>query len=224
MHLPSNLNEQQIWGGEQFPIQSDNIDENLDNHDQMTFVGHGQHVSCPLEPSQGNLIASSSNDLFHPVSSIPYSHSYHLPNVLYNPNPRYNAYNIMHTIKEIVVFFLPILLLLLLTMTLCLRFLHLCLMTYRLPLHLHLTISLLMGWVHHHRSLILLFLISIFSITVRNPHMTLLHIITKHFPSPLNIMPHIHLIKIIIIYLGLLLLLFLQLLPLFSLFQRLYLL
>lgn len=93
-----------------------------------------------------------------------------------------------------------------------------------IPLHLYLPIFLLIGWVLLHRSLlVLLFLISIFLITIRNPHIQLLLHITEFIPQPSRSLPHFILIKRIIICIGFLLLLFLRLLPLFTLFQRLYL-
>ena len=92
MQSPSHLNEQQIWGGDQFPDrQITTVD---DDYEQPTLIGHGQHVPRFREPSQGNFIASNSDDVFHPLSGDPSSYTFRLPDVPYNPNPRYsNAYN-----------------------------------------------------------------------------------------------------------------------------------
>ena len=73
------------------PTLSADNDKDLDSHEQPTLVGH--RPPRFHDPSQGNFVASSSYDLFHLTSGIPHSYSYHLPNVLYNLNPRYHAYN-----------------------------------------------------------------------------------------------------------------------------------
>ena len=121
--------------------------------------------------------------------------------------------------------YLLILCLLLLTI-ICISLFH-ChrFIRYRIPLHLYLPIFLLSDWVHYHQSLlVLLSLISIFLITIRNPHIKILLRIVKLIPRPSRLVPHISIIKMIIICIGFLLLLFLHQLPLFILFQRLYLL
>ena len=126
-----------------------------------------------------------------------------------------------HIIGNIVEFFL------LLPPIIILSFLSLLylLMTYKFQLHLHLEIWLLVGWVHHHRSLlVLLFIISLFLITVLNPHLSILRQIGRSIPRPSHLNPHIALIRMIVICIGLFLLHRLRRLALFTLYQRLYLL
>ena len=42
---------------------------------------------------QAGFIASNSNDLFHPIPGNPITHTFTLPDVPFNPNPRYHTYN-----------------------------------------------------------------------------------------------------------------------------------
>ena len=91
MQSSSPLNEQHIWGGDQFTSHSGGTDNT--RQDGTTVVGHGHHAKRFREPSQGGIIASVSDDLFHPTSHLPSSNTFRLPNVPFNPNPRYNMHN-----------------------------------------------------------------------------------------------------------------------------------
>ena len=217
MQSSSSLNEQHIWGGNQFTPQSGGTDNT--RREDATVVGHGHRTTRFSELPQGGIVASASDDLFHPTSNVPSSDTFSLPNVQTSL-----SIQILAIIYINAMVYLPILCLILLIIILLSRF-HLCLLViYRLPLHLSLPIIHLIGWVHHHRSLlILIFLISIYLITVRNPHIPLLLLITEFIPRPSHFHPHITLIKEILFCMAFLLLLFLRLLPLFILFQRLYL-
>ena len=73
------------------PTHPADDNEVSNDHDKTTLIGQRAHRLC--EPSRGNFVASSSDDLFHPTSDIPSSLSFHLPNVPFNPHPHYNAYN-----------------------------------------------------------------------------------------------------------------------------------
>ena len=94
MHSPLHFNEQQVWGGDQFPIPTDDSDE--DKHEEATLIGHTQHGTRFHDPPQGNFIASTSDDLFRPHTGDPSTYTFHLPNIPFNPNPCYNAYNHKH--------------------------------------------------------------------------------------------------------------------------------
>ena len=64
MHSTSDSNEQQIWGGEQFTNHTD--DDTEGRHEEETLIGHTQHGARFREPLQGNIVASTSDDLFRP--------------------------------------------------------------------------------------------------------------------------------------------------------------
>ena len=100
MQSSSSLNEQHIWGGEQF-THSDRTSDT--RRGETTVVGRGRRTKRSREPSQGGIIASVSDDLFHPSSHLPTSNTFHLPNVPFNPNPRYN----MHTRRGVPTYPLP---------------------------------------------------------------------------------------------------------------------
>ena len=63
--------------------------DDTDNHsgEQSTVIGHGHRSKHFCEPPQGGIVASTSDDLFHPVSHFPSSQTFHLLNVPFNPNP-----------------------------------------------------------------------------------------------------------------------------------------
>lgn len=91
MQSPLSFNDQQSWGGQRFRPGPMGSPTAIDEQDPRTFVPHGrqdtQHQPLPL----GGVIASSSDDLFHPVSHLPSSSVYALPDV---PIPsRFRAHN-----------------------------------------------------------------------------------------------------------------------------------
>ena len=90
MQSSSSLNEQHIWGGDQFTPRSGGT--NNTRREDTTVVGHGHHTKRFSEPPQGGIVASASDDLFHPTSNVPSSDTFSLPNVPFNPNPRYNLH------------------------------------------------------------------------------------------------------------------------------------
>ena len=59
--------------------------------DQPTLVAHGRRDNRIQPLSQAGFIASSSDNLFHPVPARPPSHAYTLPNVPLHP--RFSTYN-----------------------------------------------------------------------------------------------------------------------------------
>ena len=91
MQPSSSLNEQHIWGGDQFAPHSGETSDTT--REDTTVVGHGRRGRRFRAPSQGGIIASVSDDLFHPTSHLPSSNTFRLPNVPFNPNPRYNMHN-----------------------------------------------------------------------------------------------------------------------------------
>ena len=83
------INEQHIWGGAQLgPLPGNTSDS---REQQMTNIVH--RTTCFSEPPQGGFVASYSDNLFHPTSQIPSSNTFTLPNVPFNPNPRYSLRN-----------------------------------------------------------------------------------------------------------------------------------
>ena len=91
MQSSSSLNEQHIWGGDQFTPRSGGTGNT--GREETTVIGHGQHTKHFRGPPQGGIVASVSDDLFHPTSNVPSTNTFHLPNVPFNPNPRYNLHN-----------------------------------------------------------------------------------------------------------------------------------
>lgn len=95
MQTPTNLNEQHIWGG-QLP-QSRPFSVSEDEGEQMTIVTHQLHAGhqdsqfCPSSPA--GFVASNSDDLFNPTMGGPTLYAFNLPDVPFNPNPHYHAYN-----------------------------------------------------------------------------------------------------------------------------------
>jgi hypothetical protein len=62
-------------------------------HEQATLVGHIQQDSRVQSMPQGGIIASTSDSLFHPVSNVPSSHTFTLPDIPFNPALHHHAYN-----------------------------------------------------------------------------------------------------------------------------------
>ena len=88
---PPNLNDQHNWGGHAFhppSVTSPTVDNGLN---QATIVAHGRHDTRAQPLSQAGVIASSSDNLFHPVPNIPSLSAFTLPPV--PSNPPYHAYN-----------------------------------------------------------------------------------------------------------------------------------
>ena len=93
MQTPPNMNDQQSWGGQLYQ-QPPPVSSPISN-DQPTLIAPARpdapvYVAQPL--TQAGFLASSSNNLFHPVSNVPpSSYVYFLPNV--PSNPCYHTYN-----------------------------------------------------------------------------------------------------------------------------------
>jgi hypothetical protein len=83
---PAGVNEQQVWGGTVFhyPDSSSNL-----NIEQPTLAGPQDPGSVIPSSSQAGIIASSSDDLFHPDPGGPSFVPYRLP-----PVPNIPAYNL----------------------------------------------------------------------------------------------------------------------------------
>jgi hypothetical protein len=78
---PTHLNEHHIWGGPSLD-QQDMISDN-----QQTLIGNqGPMTGIPATSSQAHLLASSSDNLFHPTPSGPPPLPYSLPPVPSFPN------------------------------------------------------------------------------------------------------------------------------------------
>ena len=82
---PPNLNNQHLWGGERYrPPSVESSARNL--------MEHGRRPQT-LPESRHGVIASSSDDLFHPhTNTVTLSHPYTLPNPPFLPDPHYDAY------------------------------------------------------------------------------------------------------------------------------------
>ena len=83
MQTPPNLNEQHLWGGQRLHPFPDNTQTDDDEQEKTTLVGHGQQDLRLRHSSHAGFIASSSDNLFNPVSDGP--HTFQLPNVPLNP-------------------------------------------------------------------------------------------------------------------------------------------
>lgn len=91
MQTPTNINNQQVWGGQSYPLGSS----------ADTVGPQAQHTLLPRErqeprfrpSSQAGFIASDSDDLFHPAPGGPSSRVFHLPDVPLPPHPRFRAYS-----------------------------------------------------------------------------------------------------------------------------------
>ena len=91
MQTPTNLNDQHAWGGQPFHRIHSESSASVTEQDQTTMVVHGRQ-DAPVHPlSQAGVIASSSDNLFHPVPNVPSSHIFNLPTVL-SPS-RHHVYN-----------------------------------------------------------------------------------------------------------------------------------
>ena len=105
METPANLNDQHAWGGQ--PFQHTPADSSLiaNEQDQATLVARGQQNAQVPSLSQPEVIASSSENLFHPVSHDPSAYVFKLPDV--PSNPRFHAYNPIDTFQRPVTYRSP---------------------------------------------------------------------------------------------------------------------
>ena len=88
MDNSNNLNEHHIWDGQYIQNAQHISPRNGSENDQATLV------PPQLRPSsQSSFVASSSDNLFHPVPGATTSCIFTLPNVPFNPNPHYHAFN-----------------------------------------------------------------------------------------------------------------------------------
>jgi hypothetical protein len=90
MQSPSNLDNQQDWGGEDFRTGSSNNDQTIRTHGTHGELGSG------VPSSQRGFIASNSDNLFHPAPVVP-AYVFNLPDVPLNPHPYYNTYHQNHS-------------------------------------------------------------------------------------------------------------------------------
>ena len=88
MQTPPNLNNQQVWGGQQFRTASSDNDQTIRIHGAREELGN-------VPSSQRGFIASDSDDLFHPTP-VASSYVFNLPEVPSNPHPYYNTYHQNH--------------------------------------------------------------------------------------------------------------------------------
>ena len=98
METPANLNNQHAWGGQPFQPTPADSSPITNEQDQATLVARGQQ-NAQIQPlSQTGFIASSSENLFHPVSHDPSSYVLKLPNI--PSNPRFYAYDPLDTFQR----------------------------------------------------------------------------------------------------------------------------
>ena len=65
MQTPPDLNNQQIWGGRRFRTRSSDDDQTIRTH------GAQEEIVEHVPSSQRGILASDSDDLFHPTSGAP---------------------------------------------------------------------------------------------------------------------------------------------------------
>jgi hypothetical protein len=92
MQTPPNLDNQQDWGGERYRPYPDEPQTTGDEDEQITLIGRPQEDPRAHPLLQAGFIASSSDNLFNPVSMGPSSHTYRLQNIPLNPITRPSAY------------------------------------------------------------------------------------------------------------------------------------
>ena len=85
METPANLNDQHAWGGQPFQSMLADSSPITNEQDQVTLVARGQQNAQVPSLSQAEVIPSSSENLFHPVSHDPSAYVFKLPNVPSNP-------------------------------------------------------------------------------------------------------------------------------------------
>ena len=98
MQTPPNLNDQHAWGGKPFRhsiLHSDHSDSpeavlekdrqtvsSAVTEQDQTIIGRVPQDNAQVNPmSQAGFVASSSDNLFHPVTNVPSSHVFSLPNI-----------------------------------------------------------------------------------------------------------------------------------------------
>jgi hypothetical protein len=91
MQTPTNFNDQDAWGGQQY--EPEGLLTDTDDDNQATVVAHGQQEGRFRPFSQAGFIPSSSDNLLNPISEDPSSYVFNLPEVTRNPRPRHHAYN-----------------------------------------------------------------------------------------------------------------------------------
>jgi hypothetical protein len=98
MQTPPNLNDQHNWGGQRFHAISTVSPTIPNEQDQPTLVARGRQDTQAQPLSQAGFIASSSDNLFHPVPAVPSSYVFTLPNI--PSDPRIHAYNPTNTFQH----------------------------------------------------------------------------------------------------------------------------
>lgn len=100
MQTPTNLNNQQAWGGQDFRYIPEGSSGEADEQDH-TFVLRERRESRLRPSSQAGFIASNSDDLFHPAPGGLCSRIFTLPDIPSHPTLRYHAYSQeMHTLRS----------------------------------------------------------------------------------------------------------------------------
>ena len=92
-------------GGQPFQHMPADSSPIANEQDQATLVARGQQNAQVPSLSQPEVIASSSENLFHPVSHDPSAYVFKLPNV--PSNPRFHAYNPIDTFQRLVTYRSP---------------------------------------------------------------------------------------------------------------------
>ena len=98
MQTSLSLNDQQHWGGQRFQPASATSPSIVNEQDQPTLVVPGRQGVQPNPLSQAGVIASSSDNLFHPVTNLPSLYVYSLPPV--PSNPRLHSYDPPNTFQR----------------------------------------------------------------------------------------------------------------------------
>ena len=95
MQTPPNLNDQQTWGGQRYqpvsralptiPKALSTPSTASDDNDRTALNAHRQQDGPAQASSQAGFIASSSDNLFHPVPNVQPSYVFSLPKIPSNP-------------------------------------------------------------------------------------------------------------------------------------------
>jgi hypothetical protein len=88
MQTLPNLNDQHAWRGQHFRVAQVTSPSSATAQECTPLPARGglREDICPSHLPQGGVIASSSDNLFHPTSDVPLSYAYNLSNVPLNPH------------------------------------------------------------------------------------------------------------------------------------------
>ena len=93
-----HLNDQQTWGGEHFHPVPPSPSTPSNENNQTTLNAHGREDAPVQALSQGGILASSSDNLFHPIPNNIPPYVFSLPNI--PSNPRFNTFDPVNTFQR----------------------------------------------------------------------------------------------------------------------------